>query len=66
MKLYYVHALDADGCEIYTDSQLTKKEAVARAMAFRNDPEIQKDLARVKIFAEVDDTCVADYPAVQS
>jgi hypothetical protein len=64
MKLYYVHALDADGCEIYTDSKLTKKEAVARAVDFQADSEIKESLARIKIFEERTNICVAEWRVV--
>lgn len=60
MKLYYVHALDDQGCEIYTDSQLSISEAKRRAKEFENDEAIQQDLVRIIICAESDDTCVLD------
>jgi hypothetical protein len=61
MKMYYVHALEADGCEIAADFHITKREANARFMEFRTDPKLKAAGAvRVKMFDERTGECVKD------
>jgi hypothetical protein len=62
MKFYYVHALDKEDCETATDSQLTLKEALARAREFLSDKEIfSAGAIRVKVYDEQTDECVRDW-----